>query len=236
MPEYELPWPPARPPTTKAVKKAWISLHTETIAYLKRHIPVVQHETRALLKILRPRELNVRIVTEEEHANGVVADTVDDDETDCRPLFDLNEEDEPTYDSEDTDQGDLATTGTDLYRSDTRFCIALSLRWKETTLIGDALPITKYEYQRLSVHPETAGYLISRLRQHHRKTIADALIFQLIRDDGEQLAEEEWDDGGVAPEWRNMHNDPAMDALLICEDLRRLYRDIVGEHDEPSPR
>lgn len=230
MPEHELPWPPERPPTKKAVKKAWNALHKETVAYLKRHLPNERHEARALVKTVHPRELNLRIVTEEEHAK----DTVDEMENDAehRPLFYSAADDEPTYDSGDEDQGDLATTENDLFSSDTRFCVALSVGMGETTVVEAPFPITDYEFRRITVHPDTARYLITRLCYDHRKAVADALVFRLVADHGEELADEEWDDGGVAPEWRNRASDPAMDVLLICTHLQELYANLVGDPDD----
>jgi|GEM_PF-6686807 len=228
MPEHELPWPPEHPPTRKAVKKAWSALHKETVAYLKRHLPHERHEARALVKAVHPRDINVRIVTEKEHEEDIADDMTNDAEH--RPLFDRND-DEPAYNSDDEDQGDLATTGNELYSSETRFCLSLSLGMIKTMVVDGPLPISDYQYRRIAVHPDAAEYLITRLRSNHRKIVADALIYRLVADHGEELADEEWDDGGVAPEWRNSGNDPARDVLLICTHLHELYARLVGDAD-----
>lgn len=236
-----LPWPPERPPKNKDTKRAWAALHKEAIAHAKRKLPIDRGDARALLKVLRPKEMRVHLVTEQQHANGAFAAVVNN-EIDYRPLFERDAADEGGYDDvgEDDDydedeQGDLAMVNVDFYSADTRFHVAMTLEWRETILPtnADDVELVEYEYRRISVHPDSAAYLISRLNPSQRKTIADALVFQLIKDDGEQLAEEEYDDGGVAPTWRNRENDPALDSLRICTHLRALYERLVaGRHPQ----
>ena len=169
-----------------------------------------------------------------------VAELFDDamNDTDFRPDFTTptEEDDEQppeTDDKENENQGELAMVDDDYFSADTKFCIAMSLEWRETTMPTnpDVVEITEYEYRRISLPPDTAAYIISRLKERARKTIADALVFQLIKDEGVNLAAEELDDGGVAPVWRNRENDPVMDILRYCTHLEALYMRIVrGEH------
>lgn len=193
---------------------------------------------RALIKCLHPRQMYVRLMTIADHADAAFDANTDDDD-DSRPHFDrasFEACDEPTYDAEsdeddDESQGDLATASEERFSAETRFCIALSLEWKETKAPTnpDTVEITTYEYRRISMHPDAAAYLIGRLTEKHRKIIADALVFQLIRDEGEKMAEEEWEDGGIAPAWRNRENDPAQDILTVCTHLRDLYFSMLEE-------
>jgi hypothetical protein len=238
-PEFseELPWPPEQPPEYQAVKDAWAKLHSQAIAYAKRKLPLERSNTRRLLKVIRPKQMRVRLITEEQHENGA-SDALRDEEADFRPAFDQTEPDEQSYEDigeDDEGQGDLAMVNIELYTADTRFCIALSLEWKETKTGANAddVDIVEYEHRRISVHPDAAAYLISRLKEKERKTIADALVFQLIRDDGERLADEEYADGGFAPIWRTRENDPALDSIRLCEHLRTLYmRLVAGQHPQ----
>lgn len=237
--ERELPWPPERPPAKRDVNDAWAAAFKEMIRYLKRNLDETRSETRTLLKILKPRELSMRLMTHEAHGESTFEEIVSD--VDFRPHFDApNQDDDGLYDDEgdpiDEENGDLATNDIEYYSTDTRFCISMSLDWHEAFAPTDPdnAGIVEYDCKRISVVPETAAYLISRIADENvRKTIADALVFQMIRDDGEQLAEEELEDGDVAPIWRNRENDPALDSLRICTHLRSLYmRLVAGEHLE----
>ena len=133
----------------------------------------------------------------------------------------------------DEDQGDLAVVNEGSpFDAETRFCLWMLFRHKTFEEHGK-MGVTEVTEREINIPPDTALYLVSRLRYDTRKVIADALVFRFIKNNAEDEADDELTDGNVFPAWRDKDNDPSMDAIMLCTDLQRLYAEMVGEEDDP---
>ena len=246
----ELPWPPTRPPSDKEILASWHVLHCDTLQFLRRHIR--KSDVRAFLKTLEPRLLEVSIMREADHAEQAVHQCGGEHD-DARPSFDDGEDDDvwdsgvDAVDDDDTEEGKTggaATIDTDApYTADTRFCISMEYSSRTVDTNHPHFAISDFSLCRVSVHPDTAALLIENMKggvkpkkgkkelKEHRRIIADALVFGFIEKTVEDSAEDEYDDGGVMPVWRNRETDPALDVLTLCPHLRELYMRICGMDD-----
>lgn len=249
----ELPWPPKRPPSDREILASWHVLHCDALKFLRRYVK--KSDIRAFLKTLEPRLLEVSIMRETDHAQQAVH-ACGGENDDARPSFSEVEaddawdsgidavDDDHDDDSEEGEAGGAATIDLDApYTADTRFCVSMEYSSRTVDTAHPHFAISDFSMRRVSIHPDTAALLIENMKggvkpnknkkelKEHRRVIADALVFGFIEKTVEDSAEDEYDDGGVMPTWRNRETDPALDVLTLCPHLRELYMRICGMDD-----
>lgn len=221
----DVSWPPNKPPSRLEVIEAWSALHPVMQAYLKRLF--VKKRERHVIDSMEPRHLRATLLTDNEE-KAMVADETRDF-PDVRPCANGPQgEEEPNdeMDNNDNDGGGDLAESYERYHADTNFVLSLSYEKKSRTTGGE-LGSSMFQHEVVRVTPDEALHIVSSLSPEHRKTIADAVVWQFIQEEGEGQFDEEYGDGGVAPLWRERSNDPALDPLLICPQLKNLYMRMV---------
>lgn len=218
----DVSWPPNKPPSRLEVIEAWNALHPVMQAYLQRLL--TKKQQRKVIDSMEPRHLRATLLTDNEE-KAMVADEMQDF-PDVRPFTNDPQEEWEPRDEMDSDRGGNLAESYERYHADTDFVLSLSYEKKSRTT-GGKLGSSMLQDEVVRVTPDEALHIVSSLSPEYRKTIADAVVWQFIREEGEGQFDEEHEDGGVAPLWRERSNDPALDPLLICPRLKNLYMRMV---------
>lgn len=211
-------WLPAKPPANERIRKAWNRLYDSTFNYIRK--TVVNQRVRELLWQTSAANLNVSILPRTD-----ISEVDTRRPTDMRPTF-YREEDESDagwQPDDEQDQGNLMERDGAISAVE-EHAVYMSFHLSETLIPHDVAQL--YSFQRLTLHPDTAMEMIQSIGRVHRRAIAGALVHKFINANHRFERDEEYLDGDVMPDWRDLTNDPSLDALRFG-NIPALYQQMI---------